>query len=1069
MCLGGKRVSRGAVNTVTPDSPASLAHVEDKQTGQQYLVDTGAAYSVIPFSSTAEPRGPPLRGAGGSNIACWGREKRTIQLGGMKFTWSFLKAAVKFPLIGADFLRSFKLLVDLDGGNLTAKKSGYKILTTAVPSAGFFASVCSPAYMPVVPPAVAHQTPTLRQNHGPFPKLLAEFDDVCNSSKLLPAATHQVLHEINTSARPVASKYRRLDADKLAAAKEEFRSLEQQGIIRRSKSSWASPLHMVKKGDGSWRPCGDFRRLNLQTEPDKYSVPNIADLTAKLHGARVFSKLDLRKGYHQVPVKPADVPKTAICTPFGLFEFIRMPFGLKNAGQTFQRMMDDVLEGLDCCYVYMDDILVASVDEATHVEDLRAVFQRLRGAGLVLNLEKCTFGAAHVDYLGHRVSADGVAPLPSSVEAVQQFPCPQNPKQLMSYLGLLNFYRRFIPRAAQILKPLTDALKGKPSRVLQWTEHMQAAFVESKMALCKVTQLSHPAPAAEISLAVDASDTHVGAVLQQRARGGGLQPLAFYSKKLDAAQQKYSAFDRELLACYLAVRHFRHHVEGRQFHILTDHKPLTFALHRVSEPWSARQTRQLSYLAEFTADLRHVPGVENVVADALSRPPQPAVAVCGSLNVPGTSPPSLQPQSSTSTSGNVPGSSPPSLQPQSSSTSSTVDYVQMARDQADCPDVQHLLSSSSLRVQIMQVEGATLLCDVSTGVPRPLVPTPTRPAVFSVVHNLAHAGIRATRRLITGRFVWSKMAADIATWCRDCQGCARGKIHKHVHTPVQAFVTPSRRFAHLHVDLVGPLPASKDGFTHLFTVIDRTTRWPEAMLLRGTTAAECAEALTSGWIARFGVPDVITSDRGVQFTSAIWDILCKTLRIRHVQTTAYHPQSNGLIERFHRQLKNALKSRTCGVDWAKHLPWVLLGIRAAPKEDSAVSAAEMVYGTPLSLPGQVLQTEEVPAGSTQQRVELALQSFTETTRSYADVVREVPKELREVSHVYIRRGAVGPPLTPCYSGPYTVLERGPKFFRLQVGKLEEVVAADRLKPHTGTTPVSSADPPRRGRPPSKKL
>ena len=134
---------------------------------------------------------------------------------------------------------------------------------------------------------------------------------------------------------------------------------------------------MVKKTDGSWRPCGDFRRLNLQTEPDRYSVPNIADLTAKLHGARVFSKLDLRKGYHQVPVRPADVPKTAICTPFRLFEFIRMPFGLKNAGQTFQRMMDGVCAGLDCCFIYMDDILVASVDEATHVEDLRAIFQKL--------------------------------------------------------------------------------------------------------------------------------------------------------------------------------------------------------------------------------------------------------------------------------------------------------------------------------------------------------------------------------------------------------------------------------------------------------------------------------------------------------------------------------------------------------------------------------------------------------------------------------------------------------------------------------------------------------------------
>ena len=360
-----------------------------------------------------------------------------------------------------------------------------------------------------------------------------------------------------------------------------------------------------------------------------------------------------------------------------------------------------------------------------------------------------------------------------------------------------------------------------------------------------------------------------------------------------------------------------------------------------------------------------------------------------------------------------------------------------------------------------------MLCDVSTGVPRPLVPTPMQPVVFSAVHNLAHPGIRATRRLITGRFVWSKMAAIITAWCRDCQGCARGKIHKHVHTPVQAFATPSRRFAHLHVDLVGPLPASQEGYTHIFTVIDRTTRWPEAILLRSTTAVDCAEALTSGWIARFGVPDIITSDRGVQFTSAIWEILCKTLRIKHVQTTAYHPQSNGLVERFHRQLKNALKARACGVDWAKHLPWVLLGIRAAPKEDSAVSAAELVYGTQLSLPGQLLHTEEVPADSTRERVETALQSFTGATRTYAEVVREVPKELSGVSHVYVRRGAVGPPLTQCYSGPYEVLERGPKFFKLQIGKLVEVVSADRLKPHTGLGPVSSADPPRRGRPPNK--
>jgi hypothetical protein len=180
---------------------------------------------------------------------------------------------------------------------------------------------------------------------------------VTNLSKKLPTVVHKVQHHIETVGRPVSAKYRRLDAEKLAAAKAEFQEMERQGIVRRSDSSWASPLHMVKKSDGSWRPCGDFRRLNVQTQPDRYTCPNIGDLTARLAGCRVFSKLDLRKGYHQVPVRPADVKKTAIITPFGLFEFLRMPFGLRNAGQTFQRMMDNVLAGMECAFVYLDDVL----------------------------------------------------------------------------------------------------------------------------------------------------------------------------------------------------------------------------------------------------------------------------------------------------------------------------------------------------------------------------------------------------------------------------------------------------------------------------------------------------------------------------------------------------------------------------------------------------------------------------------------------------------------------------------------------------------------------------------------
>ena len=236
-------------------------------------------------------------------------------------------------------------------------------------------------------------------------------------------------------------------------------------------------------------------------------------------------------------------------------------------------------------------------------------------------------------------------------------------------------------------------------------------------------------------------------------------------------------------------------------------------------------------------------------------------------------------------------------------------------------------------------------------------------------------------------------------------------------------------------------------------------------MARSNFVEEHRAALTNGWIARFGVPSIITLDRGVQFTSQIWQILCKTLRIKHVVTTAYHPQSNGLVEQFHRQLKNALKARTCGVDWAEHLPWVMLSIRAAPREDSAVSAAEMVFGSPLTLPGQILTDEDVPADSTREQANSVVKQFVATSRSYAEVAGGISETLAEAEMVYVWHGAVSLPLTQGYSGPYRVLEGGPMVFRLQVGDMEEGISADRLKPHTGFTPAHPAAPPRTGRPP----
>ncbi len=246
-----------------------------------------------------------------------------------------------------------------------------------------------------------------------FQLLLQRFEDVVNPSKVLPQTSHGVEHHLETRGPPIASPFRPLDTEKLAAAKAEFAALELDGIIRRSSSPWASPLHMVKKPDGSWRCCGNYRRLNNVTVPDTYPLPNMMDFSSRVAGCSIFTKIDLRKGYYLIPMHPADILKTAIITPFGLFEFLRLTFGLRNTGSTFQQLMDRVLAGLAFAFVYLDDIIMASPSMEQHQRDVEEVFRRLQAAGLVINFEKCTFAVPEMDFLGNRVSASGFAPSPA--------------------------------------------------------------------------------------------------------------------------------------------------------------------------------------------------------------------------------------------------------------------------------------------------------------------------------------------------------------------------------------------------------------------------------------------------------------------------------------------------------------------------------------------------------------------------------------------------------------------------------------------------------------------------------
>ena len=374
----------------------------------------------------------------------------------------------------------------------------------------------------------------------------------------------------------------------------------------------------------------------------------------------------------------------------------------------------------------------------------------------------------------------------------------------------------------------------------------------------------------------------------------------------------------------------------------------------------------------------------------------------------------------------------------------------MADSQKDDPEVQaYRTADSSLKLEDIPfgTKGTTLLCDTSAGQPRPIVPTAWRRRVFDLIHGLSHPSVRATRKLMAAKFVWHGLQKQVGTWAKACIHCQASKTQQHIRAPLETFQVPPRRFDHIHVDLVGPLPPS-DGSTHLLTVIDRFTRWPEAIPLSNTTAATCAQALVTHWIARFGVPLDISSDRGPQFTSQLWTSIAQLLGTKLHHTTAYHPQSNGLIERFHRHLKSSLRARLVGPNWIRELPWVLLGIRTMPKEDLGCSVAELVYGAPLTVPGDFLANYDSSPDQNSQ-----LQQLRDQVRSMVPIPTShhgirpttLPANLQRAKFVFIRRDGHRTPLQRPYEGPFKVVETGPKTFKVEVKGKTETVTVDRLK------------------------
>jgi len=463
-----------------------------------------------------------------------------------------------------------------------------------------------------------------------------------------------------------------------------------------------------------------------------------------------------------------------------------MQFGLCNASSTFQRFIDQVIRGLDGVYAFIDDILIASKSNQEHFRHLKALFERLNDYGLTIKPSKCTFGVSNIEFLGFEISAAGLSPLPDRVDAIIKFPRPTTITQLRRFLGMYNFYRRFLRKAAHILTPLVQLLEGhknikksrhsskKTEKHLEWSNEAESAFVAAKQALADATLLKHPIPGARLSLWCDASDFAVGGTLMQD-NNGIWEPIAFLSVKLTKSQRNWSAYDRELLAIYTSIKRFRHMLEGRDFSIFTDQKPLIYAFKQKPDKCSPRQLRHLDFISQFSTDIRHIEGKNNVIADTLSRIEIDAISI------------------------------------------DSLDFKELAIAQLADPELQEILNSNHTSCKIekhyFSLEDVTLYCDKSTNVPRPFIPETFRSKIFHHIHNFSHPGVSATIKLITKRYFWPQMKKIIKQFVQSCQPCQRSKVHKHTKAPIGTFALPDARFAHIHVDFIGPLPPS-EGYSY---------------------------------------------------------------------------------------------------------------------------------------------------------------------------------------------------------------------------------------------------------------
>ncbi|KAL5486484.1 hypothetical protein EMCRGX_G018971 [Ephydatia muelleri] len=881
--------------------------------------------------------------------------------------------------------------------------------------------------------------------------LLMEYKDVFSFRSSDLGHTSLLQHRINTGSEgPIQCPPRRIPQARREDVRRLLREMLDNGIVEPSEGPWSSPIVLAKKKDGTLRFCVDYRKVNTITKRDAYPLPRIDDTLGTLGGSKFFTTMDLASGYWQVEMAPEDRPKTAFSTPEGLYQFRVMPFGLCNAPATFQRLMDRVLGTLkwSSCLVYFDDIIVVGSSFGDHLRHIASVLMKLREAGLKLK------------------------PTKSKTEVIAKWPTPQSRKEVQQFLGLANYYRRFIKNFGTIAKPLHRLTEKNIT--FQWTDTCQQAFDNLRKCLMTSPILAHPDWSKSFILDTDASDCGIGAVLSQVNSDASECVIAYASRSLSRQEQRYCVTKRELLAVVEFVKHFREYLLGRRFTLRTDHGSLVW-LKNFKEP-EGQLARWLERLEEYDFTVVHRQGSLHNNADALSRIP---CRQCGrsshSKDVPEGSAlvgvvNSLPFQTYTA-----------EQMRQFQSVDPIIGPVYNAVSLGELPSSEELNTWGRESKWLLQ-QWDSLVLDKGllwrkdledANKSQFILPYVLHDEVLKELHEGAAGGHLGKGKMLgrlKERLYWPGCGEDVEEWCKRCDICARRKSTAPKRRAGLQTLRAGYPMQTVCVDIMGPLPETNRGSKYVLVAADCFTKWVEVYGIPNQEALTVAVKLVDEMFCRFSPPEQIHSDQGRQFESELIKEICKLLQIKKSHTTPYRPQGNGMVERFNRTLLDMLATAVGDnpADWENYIHKLCFAYNTSVHSSTGYSPFFLMFGRQAAIPVDLMyplrreeEDKELPdfVQELKKRLQDAYASVrvhcqSEHLRQKAIYDRKAHGEqLKEGDLVWLFLPAV--PRGQCrklfhpWTGPYTVVKNmGSCTYKIknQRGGRYQIVHFDRLKP-----------------------